>query len=321
MPEQKPTVSVVIPTFNRAALLREALESVFAQSYADYEVIVVDDGSTDETPRMIEEYGERVRYVRQENRGAAEARNHGVSAARGEWIAFLDSDDMWHREKLACCMERARSDPAAAIVFHPMVEIDDAGNRVRGRSKRACGGRILDALFAHCFVHTPTVVVKRSVLREVGGFDTELAVCEDYQLWLRIAEGHAFHLISRPLAYRRLHQKRLSKSVMHRNMVLRAEMLERFYLESGTKGALNKRRAIRRLSRVFCSAGKANLRARHYADAYALLKRSLSYRPLELKAGTYLLYAAWRRNSVMDRSSAVLNTAKEVSASSAPQGG
>jgi glycosyltransferase involved in cell wall biosynthesis len=314
MSEQKPTVSVIIPTFNRAALLREALESVFVQSYTDYEVIVVDDGSTDETPQMIEEYGDRVRYLWQENRGAAEARNHGVSAARGEWVAFLDSDDMWHREKLACCLERPRHDPGAAVVFHPMVEIDDAGNRVRGRSKRASGGRILDSLFAHCFVHTPTVVVRRRVLQEMGGFDTELAVCEDYQLWLRIAERYPFHLVPRPLAYRRLHKKRLSKSIMHRNMVLRAEMLERFYGESSKRGVLNKRKAIGRLSRVFCSAGKANLRARHYADAYALFKRSLAYRPLELKAGTYLLYAALRRNSVMDRSSVVLNTAEEVSA-------
>ena len=314
MSERKPTVSVVIPTYNRAALLREALESVFAQSFSDYEVIVVDDGSTDGTPRMIEQYADRVLYIWQENRGAAEARNRGTAAARGEWIAFLDSDDMWHREKLARCLERAGSEAEAAIIFHPMVEIDDAGRRVRGRSKRAVEGRIVDELFAHCFVHTPTVVVRRKVLEEVGGFDSELTVCEDYQLWLRMALRHAFSMVAEPLALRRLHQKRLSKSTMYRNMVLRAEMLERFYDELGGRESLQRRGALRRLARVFRSAGKANLRARRYADAHALFKRSLGYGSLEVKTRTYLLYAGLRRNSVMDRSSAVLNTAKEVSA-------
>ena len=314
MSEHKPTVSVVIPTYNRAALLRQALDSVFAQTFTDYEVIVVDDGSTDETPQMIERYADRLHYIWQENHGAAQARNRGTAAARGEWIAFLDSDDMWHREKLARCLEHARRDPEAAIIFHPMVEIDDAGHRVRGRSKRAVQGRIVDQLFAHCFVHTPTVVVRGEVLRQADGFDSELAVCEDYQLWLRIALRHPFHMVPAPLAFRRLHKKRLSKSAMYRNMVLRAEMLERFYLELGGRDSLHRRRSLRRLARVFRSAGKANLRVRRYADAHVLFKRSVAYGPLELKTRAYLLYAALRRNSVMDRSSVVLNTAKEVSA-------
>jgi glycosyltransferase involved in cell wall biosynthesis len=312
--EALPRVSVVIPTFNRASLLREALDSVFAQTFTDYEVIVVDDGSTDGTPQMIERYNGRLRYIWQENRGPAEARNRGIAEARGEWIAFLDSDDMWHADKLARCMEYAGREPETAIVFHPMVEIDDAGNRVRGRSKRARAGRIVDDLFGHCFVHTPTVVVRRRVLDEVGGFDGSLTVCEDYQLWLRVATRFPFHMVSEPLAFRRLHQKRLSKSAMYRNMAQRAEMLERFHDQLGGRTSLEPKRATRRLARVFRSAGKANLRAHRYADAYTLFRRSLRYAPLALKTRVYLWCAAMRRNSVMDRSSAVLKAAEEVSA-------
>ncbi|UCG32640.1 MAG: glycosyltransferase [Phycisphaerales bacterium] len=312
--EALPTVSVVIPTFNRASLLCEALDSVYAQTFTDYEVIVVDDGSTDGTPQMIERYNGRLRYIWQENRGAGEARNRGIAEARGEWIAFLDSDDMWHAEKLARCMEYAEREPETAIVFHPMVEIDGAGNRVRGRSKRARAGRIVDDLFGHCFVHTPTVVVRRRVLEEVGGFDGSLTVCEDYQLWLRIATRFPFHMVSEPLAFRRLHQKRLSKSAMYRNMAQRAEMLERFHDGLGGREALRPRRAVRRLARVFRAAGKANLRAKRYADAYTLFRRSLDYMPLDLRTRAYLWYTGLRRNSVMDRSSTVLKTAEEVSA-------
>lgn len=314
MERAQPLVSVVIPTYDRAALLRKALESVFAQTWTQYEVIVVDDGSTDSTREIIGQWSDRLTYIWQENRGVAEARNRGTSAARGEWIAFLDSDDLWLPEKLARCMERVRRAPDTAILFHPMTEIDDAGNRVRGRSKRAAAGRIVDRLFAHCFVHTPTVVVRRDVLKQAGGFSAELEVCEDYQLWLRIALKHPFVMVPEPLALRRLHLCRLSKSAMHRHTILRAEMLQQFYDDLGGRDALDAGMAARRLARVFCSAGKANLQACRYADAHQMLRRSWAYRPFRVKTAALLAYAAMRRNSATDRSSIVLNTAKELSA-------
>ena len=309
-----PLVSVIIPTYNRAVWLREALESVFSQTWRDFEVIVVDDGSTDSSEQVVGDCGDRVQYIRQENGGAANARNRGVAAARGEWIAFLDSDDLWLPHKLDRCMDRIRRDSQTVFVFHPMVEIDENGGVVRGRSKRPAEGRVLDRLFAHCFVHTPTVVVRRDVLDEAGGFDPALEVCEDYALWIRIASKHPFALVNEPLARRRLHKDRLSKSVMHRNMIQRAQMLERFYCEQGGRDLLDPRRATKRLARVFQSAAKANLRARRFADAHALLQRSWVYRPLAIKTVLLMAYSAARRDSAMDCSSRMLKPAEELSA-------
>ena len=163
-------------------------------------------------------------------------------------------------------------------------------------------------------MHTPTVVVRRRVLEEVGGFDGSLTVCEDYQLWLRIATLFPFHMVPEPLAFRRLHQKRLSKSAMYRNLVQRAEMLEGFRDGLGGREVLQARRAVRRLARVFRAAGQANLRARRYADAHALFRRSLDYAPRDVRTRVYLWYAGLLRNSVMDRSSEVLAAAEEFSA-------
>lgn len=309
-----PLVSVIIPTYNRAEWLRQALESVFVQTWRDFEVIVVDDGSTDSSEQVVADCGDRVQYIRQENGGAANARNRGVTAARGEWIAFLDSDDLWLPHKLDRCMDRIRRDSKTVFVFHPMVEIDENGGVVRGRSKRPAEGRVLDRLFAHCFVHTPTVVVRRDVLDEAGGFDPALEVCEDYALWIRIASKHPFTLVDEPLARRRLHEDRLSKSVMHRNMIQRAQMLEQFYCRQGGRDLLDPRRATKRLARVFRSAAKANLRARRFADAHALLQRSWAYRPLAIKTVLLMAYSAARRDSAMDCSSHMLKPAEELSA-------
>ena len=309
-----PLVSVIIPTYNRAVWLREALESVFAQTWSDFEVIVVDDGSTDSSEQVVCDFGDRVSYIRQENGGAATARNRGVEAARGKWIAFLDSDDLWLPHKLDRCMDRIRRESETVFLFHPMVEIDENGAVVRGRSKRPAEGRVLDRLFAHCFVHTPTVVVRRDVLDEAGGFDPALEVCEDYSLWLRISAKHPFALVTEPLAQRRLHKDRLSKSVMHRNMIQRAEMLERFYCEQGGRDLLNPRGARKRLARVFRSAAKANLRERRFADAHVLLQRSRAYRPWAVKTALLMAYSAARRDSAMDCSSRLLKPAEELSA-------
>lgn len=200
-------ISVVIPAYNAAATLRRCLESVFAQG-GEPEVIVVDDGSRDDTYRLLtEEYGGRVTSIRQANAGPAAARNCGIRAARGRYIAFLDADDEWLPDKLSRQFHYLENNPGCGMCFTDMSHWE--GGREVHRSylkergyRYAAGGRIYDNLLRECFVFTPTVMVRREVLDQVGLFEEKLRIAEDYDLWLRIAERFPVHYLDLPLLRR-----------------------------------------------------------------------------------------------------------------------
>jgi glycosyltransferase involved in cell wall biosynthesis len=208
-----PLFSVIIPTYNRAALIGAALESVFAQEFADYEVIVVDDGSTDQTAEMVARHGDRVRYVRQENRGPAAARNLGISQARGEYICFLDSDDLWFPWTLQAYAQAISAHNRPAFVAGTDVKFSDESQLPRnqlaevkcdsfadyytaaGRSK---GGQIL-------WIGMCAVAIRADVLRAVGGFTDRHINSEDSDLWMKLGIAPGFVQISAPpvFGYRR----------------------------------------------------------------------------------------------------------------------
>lgn len=257
----RPAVSVIIPTFNRLALLREALDSVAAQTFQDFEVIVVDDGSTEAIAEGVANHATSPRVIRQPNAGPAAARNRGIAAANADVVAFLDSDDLWLPGKLANYVERMKREPGEPIWYGPMQPIKRDGRRVPGRTKPCMGGCIAEALFHSSFVHVPTVVCRKSLLTDVGCFDESLPVCEDYDLWLRLSVKTKFGLIEEPLALRRLHDDRLSKGQMSRNLDVKARVLSTFF-ESGIADAkLNRGRAEARLAKVYFAAGRAALRS------------------------------------------------------------
>lgn len=184
------TVSVVIPTFNRAHLITRALDSVAAQTRRVTEVIVVDDGSTDGTEDIIRSNHPYVKLVRQTNHGVSHARNTGIKTAGGEWIAFLDSDDAWLPEKMA----RQRD----ALVRHPdyrIVHCDETwirrGVRVNQKKKhRKYGGHIFSRCLPLCAISPSASLIHRSVFDMVGLFDESLPACEDYDMWLRICSRY-----------------------------------------------------------------------------------------------------------------------------------
>lgn len=200
-------VSVVIPAFNSAGTIVRAVESVLRQDEPNLEIIVVDDGSTDRTAELLAaRYPEQVIVFRQENRGAAAARNRGIAAARGEFVAFLDADDEWEPGKLRLQTERLEANLGAALCFADMSHWEH-GRKVnrsylRERGLGACEGRIFDRLLQECFIFTPTVVVRRTVFDTVGHFDESLRICEDYDLWLRIAERFELIFVDVPLLKR-----------------------------------------------------------------------------------------------------------------------
>jgi glycosyltransferase involved in cell wall biosynthesis len=253
-------VSIIIPTHDRLPLLRQALDSVFAQTYRQYEVLVVDDGSTEDIATGVRDHACAPRVLRQFNQGPASARNRGIEAATGEWIAFLDSDDLWLPAKLERFVEAIRKPGAPPIWYGPMTPISSTGEPVTGRTKPCVAGDVTQALFCNSFIHVPTVVCRREVLQEAGGFDERLPVCEDYDLWLRISLKHPFGLIEETLAKRRLHDGRLSKSRMSRNLSVKAEMLRRFYAQPAAKMKIDAAAATRRLAKVYFAAGRAAFR-------------------------------------------------------------
>lgn len=198
-----PLVSVIVPTFNRERFINAAIDSVLAQTYRHFELIVVDDGSTDTTPDLLAAYGDAVRVIRQPNQGVSAARNTGIRASQGEYIALLDSDDYWKREKLACQIDFFSTHPDAGICQTEEIWIRN-GVRVNPKKKhRKYSGMIFEKTLPLCLVSPSAVMIRKSLLDEVGLFDTRLPACEDYDLWLRIAWKHPVHLIDTPLIVKR----------------------------------------------------------------------------------------------------------------------
>ncbi|MFO7645874.1 MAG: glycosyltransferase [Desulfosarcina sp.] len=204
MPRSRnPTISVVLPTYNREGMVTEAIASVLGQDYPALELIVVDDGSTDDTASRLSRFGNRVTLLRQENRGVSAARNAGIRVAGGELIALLDSDDTWLPGKLQVQVDYFAAHPEALICQTEEIWVR-RGLRINpGRRHRKTGGMIFERSLALCLVSPSAVMLRRRLLDEVGWFDEALPACEDYDLWLRIAWKHPIHLIDRPLIVKR----------------------------------------------------------------------------------------------------------------------
>ncbi len=194
-----PSVSVIIPTFNRAHCIREAIHSVLIQSYPDFEIIVVDDGSTDDTETIVRSYESNVSYVYQENRGPSAARNSGIQRARGTYLCFLDSDDLWLKNKLKAQMELIRRSPEVKVCYTDEIWIRN-GVRVNQRKiHRKYSGWIFRNCLPLCIISPSSVLLHREVFDIIGLFDENLMVCEDYDLWLRVSCRFPITFIDKPL--------------------------------------------------------------------------------------------------------------------------
>lgn len=196
-------ISVVIPTYNSGALLKQTLDSALGQTVAPLEIIVVDDGSTDGTADWIAaNYGARVRLIRQHNGGVAAARNAGWRASSGEWIAFLDHDDLWHADKLERLLGAAT--PTAGVVYSRWREVNENGEPLPDSAQltqqkwwRGESGRVFGWLFGwRCPLISMSVpIVRRELLERVGGFDSSCVPCDDWDLWLRLARVCRFAFV------------------------------------------------------------------------------------------------------------------------------
>ncbi len=206
-----PFFSVVIPVYNRQHQLKRAIDSVLAQDYGDFEIIVVDDGSTDSTPQTISEYGSRIHCHRQENRGVSAARNAGIRLSVSPHIAFLDSDDRWEKQKLAAHKKFIGNNPGIKIHQCEEIWIRDDKRINQGARYTKTGGNIFADALKLCAISPSGVVISRCIFETYGLFDEEMPVCEDYDLWLRITAFENTGLIREKLITRYSgHQGQLS---------------------------------------------------------------------------------------------------------------
>ena len=205
-------ISVIVPTYNRAHQLPRTLDSILCQSCSPKEIIVVDDGSTDETlALMTSEYPEIV-FIQQQNTGVSSARNVGIKRASGDWIAFLDSDDEWLPKKLEIQMKALYENPEIKICHTNEIWIRN-GKRVNPKKKHEkFGGWIFQKCLPLCCISPSSVIIHKSIFKEIGLFDYSLPVCEDYDLWLRITARNPVLYIEEPFLIKYGgHEDQLSK--------------------------------------------------------------------------------------------------------------
>ena len=210
---KKPLVSVIIPTYNRGWVVREAIDSVLEQDFRDYELIVVDDGSDDNTQEILGAYGKAITVLQQSNRGVSAARNSGIARAAGQLIAFLDSDDLWLPGKLMTQVKFFEENADALINQTQEIWVRN-GVRVNPKKRHhKFSGMIFERSLALCLVSPSAVMIKKNLFDTVGVFDEHLPACEDYDLWLRISCRYPVHLTDSPLIIKRGgHDDQLSKA-------------------------------------------------------------------------------------------------------------
>jgi glycosyltransferase involved in cell wall biosynthesis len=270
-------VSVVIPAYNAVRYVAQTIERALAQTFADHEILVIDDGSTDGTERVVRAYP-RVRYHRQDNRGVAVARNRGIAEARGRYVAFLDADDLWLPHKLERQLGALRTAPACRACYSPFLAVDPHLREI-GLVRRPRGASALEDLlrFGNVIGTPSTVLCERTLLEDLGGFDPDLSLCADWDLWIRLAAQTEFAYVDEPLVHYRWHAGNMSRDValLDRESV---RTLEKAFAMPGLPEALRARRrsALGRNQMVLAGS---YFRAGRYRELLRCAARAVSLAP------------------------------------------
>jgi glycosyltransferase involved in cell wall biosynthesis/peptidoglycan/xylan/chitin deacetylase (PgdA/CDA1 family) len=271
-------VSVIVPTYNRQPLLIEALQSIHAQTYTDYSIIVVDDGSTDDTRTATASREPAVHYLWKPNGGEASARNYGIRHAQTEYVAFLDSDDRWTPDFLATTLSYLDTHPDIALVTTGCRVLP--GNECRPRVvESVLQGNLFPRLFMQNFITASAVVVRRSCFENTGVFDESLDQATDYDMWLRIAKRYPIAFINQPLCLWRRHEGNISRNELrHRQRVL--DVVTRHFDAS----SISRWSYALRRSRLFGSLGRAYRQSGNIRQATDCLSQAVRLAPWRLRA-------------------------------------
>lgn len=275
------TVSVVIPTYNSARYIGAAVESVLAQSFTDFEVIVVDDGSTDSTSEVIAKFRSPVRYVRQRNAGVAEARNRGIRESGGYYVAFLDADDTWLSTKLGRQVAALRQSSQYRACYSAYTVCDEALNRLVVQRNLRRGPALEELLLRGNIIGNCSVLCERALFSVVGGFDSDLSQCADWDMWIRLATVTEFLYLDEPLVNYRQHGSSMSRrpDLLERDSV---RVLEKgFSLPAVPAAVLAQRRTA--LGRNYMVLAGTYFHAGRYRDFLRCVLRTLALDPWQLR--------------------------------------
>jgi glycosyltransferase involved in cell wall biosynthesis len=289
----QPNVSVVIPTYNRSKLLRKTVQSVLDQSFKDYEILVVNNSSTDDTKEMLESLGDpRIRVLDILNQGViAKSRNLGMRNARGEYIAFLDDDDLWLSEKLEKQVGYLEKHPEYDLIYSPVWTIDenDARKEYLEIKRSPTEGNIFYELVRGNYISTLTVLMRKSLLSEIGFFGENPALrsIEDYDYWLRIALKKQIGFINEPLALYRVHSSGVSKTVNESR--LNQKVLKSF---EDNPEVTDKDKIVSRIYGLYCKSSIYNWRTGNRGEAKKDLREYFRWSARNWKAGNVIKASA-----------------------------
>ncbi len=276
-------VSVIIPTYNRGWIVKEAVDSVLNQTCKACELIAVDDGSTDNTASILNRFGDKLRIVRQENKGVSAARNKGIEVSSGNLIALLDSDDLWLPQKLERQISFFQMNPGALICQTQELWIRN-GRRVNpGKRHKKLSGMIFEPSLNLCLISPSAVMFRRELLDRVGWFDENLPACEDYDLWLRVASRYPVYLIDEYLTVKRGgHHDQLSRSPMldrYRIEALKKILHGSILTEKQRQAAISKLKEKCLIYAAGCKKRNRFDEARHYYQMIDSMENDASHSP------------------------------------------
>jgi glycosyltransferase involved in cell wall biosynthesis len=243
---KSPAVSVIIPTHNRAHIIPQTIDSVLTQTFRDFEIIVIDDGSTDDTSAVLQHrYGERIACIRIQNSGLPAARNRGITAARGQYIAFLDDDDAWLPDKLKLQTTLMQKSPSLGLVYCGSYTIA-ADDTVISETRPLKRGELFqDLLRSNDIVGSASaVLVAGSVFSKAGCFDENLTACEDWDMWIRIARDYPIDFIDKPLVKVRRHPASMQQNILNMEQAT-FSVLNKYWTEQASEqGLQDKKRGV-----------------------------------------------------------------------------
>ncbi len=281
--DAKPRVSVIIPVYNGEAFVKDAVDSVLNQTYRDFELIVVNDGSVDNTEEVLRPYTGIIRYIRTENRGVSAARNTGIELSDGDYVAFLDQDDMFHPRKLEVTVDYLDAHPGMAMVYTPIDRMDAEGTILPMKKLKGYSGDIFPRLFLKSFIAPSMAVCRRKIFSEIGMFSEALSSeGEDYDLFLRIASRFNVGYVNESLVTYRLHPGNVSKSKeeiapfrYEQVLNIHAPHLLSYY-------RLGWWVYRKRMSKVFREKARVYLKQGREEDAFSAIKASFGLYPFRM---------------------------------------
>ena len=237
MTKNYPIVSVIIPTYNRTALLPRAIRSVLNQSFQDFELIIVNDGSTDNTEEVVKSFEDnKIRYIRHEkNRGGSAARNTGIKAAQGQYIGLLDDDDEWLPEKLEKQINKFQGlSEGYGVVYSGFSYVYEKKGEIISNNVPMLRGNVYDSLIKGCILGSPTPVIKKICFQKAGFFDETLPSCQDWDMWIRISKNYNFDFVPDILAKHYVHGVQISVD-LNVKIIAREKLIEKYWIDLSQK--------------------------------------------------------------------------------------